>query len=227
MIEIPEYTPAGNKVDIIGIWASGGADSSVLCYLLAEKIKKENLQVKIKTFTVQKSHGSFEFLKVIDRIKELLDCHDVFLENIVYEAPLDGWVHEDYQEVYHIKNKENIKNNLFQVLYSGITTNPPKQVQETFKWGVLEDVELIRGVEVSKDTTRWFLKEEDNNTYEFFELKPFFNFDKQSVAKIYKEKGLEETLFPLTRSCEKKGTTVGHCGECWWCEERKWGFGKL
>ena len=36
-------------------------------------------------------------------------------------------------------------------------------------------------------------------------------------------------LFPVTRSCELKGKLeyYGHCGKCWWCEERQWGFDQL
>jgi 7-cyano-7-deazaguanine synthase in queuosine biosynthesis len=51
---------------------------------------------------------------------------------------------------------------------------------------------------------------------------------------MYVKFDLMDTVFPLTRSCEwtSKITEVAdpgtnHCGVCWWCEERKWGFGKL
>ncbi len=108
-------------------------------------------------------------------------------------------------------------------MYSGITTNPPLEVQERFHWGILEDVEKKRGNTVVKETVRYFLKD----GYEFFEIKPFFNLTKKELAVVYKEKELLNNLFPLTRSCEKIGTVIGHCGECWWCEERKWAFEKL
>ena len=58
--------------------------------------------------------------------------------------------------------------------------------------------------------------------------------DKQGLGKLYKEHDLMESLFPLTYSCEyysrdKMYGDVGdkHCGKCWWCQEREWGFGKL
>ena len=54
-----------------------------------------------------------------------------------------------------------------------------------------------------------------------------FNFDKKELAQIYKEYDLLDTLFPVTRSCEGWQNITGHCGKCWWCEERMWGFGKL
>ncbi len=227
MLTIPLETPKGHRVNTIGIWMSGGADSSMLCYLLAKKIKEENLPIKIKPFTVQKQHGVFEFLKVTDKIKNLLDAKGIFEEQVVYHAPVEGWRHEDYQALYAKKNKENIRNNEFQILFSGITTNPPKEIQNNFKWGILEDCEAIRAEGKQKGKEKYFVVEENSKEYEFFEIKPFFDINKKEVAKLYKQHGLLDTLFPLTRSCEAQHLTTGHCGECWWCNEREWAFGKL
>jgi 7-cyano-7-deazaguanine synthase in queuosine biosynthesis len=130
----------------------------------------------------------------------------------------------ELSEQFHIKNYEHFKNNLFQVLYSGITTNPPVEIQKAFKWGVLDDVEEKRGAKVTKETSRYFVHPEGK---EFWELKPFFNLDKRQIAELYNEKKILEEIFPLTRSCEHIGTVHGHCGECWWCEERQWAFGRL
>ena len=54
---------------------------------------------------------------------------------------------------------------------------------------------------------------------------------------MYKEANLLDELYPITRSCEYDPTSnyfkniknpgIGHCGKCWWCEERKWAFGTL
>lgn len=54
---------------------------------------------------------------------------------------------------------------------------------------------------------------------------PFHRIDKKVIAGMYEELNLLETLFPLTRSCENNNLLEGHCGECWWCEERLWAFG--
>jgi len=225
IIDIPMSTPMNRRVDTIGIWMSGGADSSLLCYLLAEHIKKEKLDIKIQPLTIDYKRP-FKFIAgdVIDEVKKLLDAEDMFLKPLVYNPP-DGldWTAEELATQFHLQNKENIIENRFQVLFSGITTNPPKEVQTTFSWGVLADVEIKRGDNVVKETTRHFYRD----GYEFFEIKPFFNLNKKDIAKFYKEKNLINTLFPLTRSCEKVGTVAGHCGKCWWCEERHWAFGKL
>ncbi len=224
-IDIPSITPQGKFVDTIGVWMSGGADSSLLCYLLAEKIKQEHLSVKILPITIDyKRPFAGIAVSVREKIEDLLDARDIFLDHIVYHPSTDvEWTNDELAEQFHLRNKEHIIDNKFQVLYSGITTNPPLEVQERFHWGILEDVEKKRGNTVVKETVRHFLKD----GYEFFEIKPFFNLTKKELAVVYKEKELLDNLFPLTRSCEKIGTVIGHCGECWWCEERKWAFEKL
>jgi hypothetical protein len=116
---------------------------------------------------------------------------------------------------------------MFQALFSGITTNPPREVQETFQWGILEDVESKRGSHLIKDTVRYFVESENSVEYEFLEYKPFFNITKKNIAELYQEHGLLDSLFPLTRSCEDRNFLQGHCGKCWWCEERLWAFERL
>jgi len=224
-IDIPETTPLGQKITTVGLWMSGGADSALLCFLLAEKIKQHNLPVKILPMTVDyKRPFAGIAIKVREEIEHRLNAKDVFLNHLIYYPPQNTtWNNEELAQQFHIINQENIIKNLFQVLYSGITTNPPKNIQESFQWGILENVEKKRGEDVVKETVRHFVKD----SYEFYEIKPFFNLTKQHLADIYREKDLLNSVFPLTRSCEKVGTTLGHCGECWWCEERKWAFARL
>ena len=42
------------SVNTVGIWMSGGADSSLLAYVLAKKIKDENLDIKIQPLSVRR-----------------------------------------------------------------------------------------------------------------------------------------------------------------------------
>ena len=62
---------------------------------------------------------------------------------------------------------------------------------------------------------------------------PWSNIDKKKLAEIYKKYTLIDTLFNHTRSCEWTSHNQGHliqnpglnhCGVCWWCQEREWGF---
>jgi tRNA(Ile)-lysidine synthase TilS/MesJ len=226
-LDIPLITPTGNKIKTIGIWMSGGADSSLLCYLLAKEIKTQNIPIKIQPLTVQKRPNIFESIPVKNKIIELLDAENIFSEHIVYHAPATGWDTKDYLSMFAKMNRENIRQDLFQALFSGITTNPPREVQENFQWGILEDVELKRGSHLVKDTVRYFIESENSVEYEFLEYKPFFNITKKHIAELYQEHGLLDSLFSLTRSCEDRNFLQGHCGKCWWCEERLWAFERL
>jgi 7-cyano-7-deazaguanine synthase in queuosine biosynthesis len=226
IIEIPKITPLGKSVYTVGIWLSGGADSALLCYMLAEYILQQNLDIKIQPITIDyKRPFAKKAVFVQQKISEILNANNIFCEHVVYHPPENTtWTPDELSEQFHIRNYEHFKNGLFQVLFSGITTNPSLEVQQTFNWGVLQDVELKRGSAIPKETNRYFVHPEGG---EFWELKPFFNLNKQKLAELYKDKNLLDNLFPITRSCEHTGTVHGHCGNCWWCEERRWAFGRL
>ena len=228
-IEIPSHTPGGNKIYTIGIWLSGGADSALLCYLLANKIIQDQLPLQIQPITVDYKRP-FRFIAgdVVAEIKKLLPPNDIFKEHLVYNPPSDTtWSHAELTARFHQLNEIHVRENKFQVLYSGITTNPPIDVQEKFNWGVLPDVEVKRGSTVPKIKVRHIVQQEHDIVYEFYEIKPFFDLTKQDIASLYISSGVENTLFPVTRSCEDLTSTEGHCGKCWWCEERFWAFGRL
>lgn len=228
MIYIPLETPSGRKIERVGIWMSGGSDSSLLAYVLAKYIIDNNLQIKLVPLTIDyKRPFQYIAVEVRKKIVELLG-KDIFEGHVVYH-PLGehNFTAEELRDEFHHRNYENFKQDKIQVLYSGITTNPPVDVQKTFNWGVLEDVEAKRGLDIKKQTHRYFTKIEDGKEYEFYEIKPYFEADKRYIASLYDAHNLMDTLFPLTRSCEDLETVRGHCGKCWWCEERMWGFGTL
>ena len=76
----------------------------------------------------------------------------------------------------------------------------------------------------------------DGDGVAHYQIDPICHINKRDLALLYGQEGILDTVYPLTRSCEhvyweEDGTpnhpTEGHCGECWWCEERMWGFGRL
>lgn len=228
-IEIPKNTPLGKVVNTIGIWMSGGADSALLCYLIAKEIKDKNLSIKIQPITVDYKRP-FKFIagSVQQKIEKLLSANSIFNEHLVYNPP-NGitWSKEELTNQFHKLNEKHVRENTFQLLYSGITTNPPIHIQKKFHWGVLADVEMKRGLNVPKEKIRHIVKENQSKIYEFYEIKPFFDFSKKDIAEMYHNLGILEEMFPITRSCEDLKTVEGHCGKCWWCEERQWAFGRL
>lgn len=217
-------TPLGKPVETVGIWMSGGADSSLLCYLLAEKIYQQGLDIKIQPITVQKRPGETVAEEVVDFIK--FEIADVFKEHIIYRTP-DDWQDDEYHGLFRKKHHEHLLNRTYDLIYSGITSNPPVDVQEQIGQEISEDVENIRGESADKRLIFYCSFDRDGELYEEMEVRPFFMMDKQGVSDIYKQRGLLDTLFPITKSCENRNQLQGHCGGCWWCLERKWAFGRL
>ncbi len=204
------------KVETIGIWMSGGADSSLLTYVLAKKIKDENLKINIQPLSVRRGRGWNPIYAghVIDFIEQNLNIK--MKSHIVYYPPMDD---EHYREiqVFREKDNENFLNDNFQILYSGITCNPPSDDETISK---------------NKERTRDEESERPLKTYNGirYYMNPFFDINKKHLKMIYDQLKLTDSLFPITRSCEgsdyETGNYTYHCEKCWWCEERYWAFGK-
>jgi hypothetical protein len=101
---------------------------------------------------------------------------------------------------------------------SGINCNPPIEVCNSFE-GVVQERAFER------DRT----DELKSVMPGYCSYRPFANLDKKGIKEIYDHFNLMDTLFPITKSCESKtyDWSTPHCGWCWWCHERRWGFGRL
>ena len=203
---------------IFGIWLSGGVDSSILCYLLAKHILDNNLDFKIQPVTIFKNKRTSNYNDVINFIKKSLNCEDLFLEPIVKDREDD----DEYTAFFNL-NYSNIVSKKYKYIYSGINATPDNE-HYTDTWKPIPELEQVRNSYIKKLLVINCVIEIDNTLYEFGEIKPFFNLDKKEIAKLYRQHNLLDTLFPLTISCI---TEISHCGECWFCKERIWGFGKL
>ena len=190
----------------IGISFSGGADSSLLLYILM-KYSKDPIHV----FTCIGSntrHILKSASNAIDKIIDLTENYNVY--HHYHFVKEDNRIKELFkQQIQFVENKT------IKWLYTAITKNPPFEIQRSFKEPSRENHERHPLIERP-------VYMEHQPIY-----MPFTNIDKQTVAKMYKELDILESLFPVTRSCESLTLTEGHCGECWWCEERLWGFGRL
>ena len=190
----------------IGISCSGGVDSSLLLYILMA-----NCTDTIHIFTLsndRKGRANAVIVpKVIERCIQLTGNLNVIqhsyyaadqIENTLFDVP-----------------REYLKNKTISCIFFAITANPPADV-----------VFAAQGSEQSNRDPLTIKKEIE---YDGFLYQPFVNKDKKTIADIYKQLNLMETLFPVTRSCEQIGKLeyYDHCGKCWWCEERQWGFGRV
>lgn len=202
-----------HNVSNVGLKISGGADSAITGYMLAKYITEERPNLKIVPITVDQEGKAFQ-VQFAKRIIEFYkkEFGDIFLDHETAFSPLPE--SENYVTTQQLLITSLYKKDKIQFHFAGITQNPPagaipSNVYET-GWMDPPDRNVLK------------------NIYEGTSCHPLVNFDKQDVAELYHYFGVFDTLFPLTRSCEQYTTDFEHhCGKCWFCAERQWGFGRL
>lgn len=210
------------KNDTLGIWFSGGTDSSILCYLLARHIKEKQLKYKIQPVTVLKRIGDTAHLNVLNFIKKDLDCADIFLDIIVHNTSGK----QEYDDSFFNVRLDHVVKGKYKYIYSGINQSPDAEAY-TDGWKMSQEVQNIRGSMITKLKILSGVIELDGVDYEFGDVRPFVNLDKKEIANLYKQNNLLDTLFTLTNSCGGHGPKNTHCEKCWNCRERFWAFGKF
>lgn len=220
-IELPEL-----GIDVIALSMSGGADSSLLTYLVAKNIVETQSYTKILPFTRYRpypedapmSWNVTRSKQIIKKITELLG-KDVFLEHYV-EYPIvksRTSLAEEQILVEQLHNKLEMIVEYHEYTswkyYYGVTSNPSKEEM------IAHDFLL-----------EYRMEDRDNKTRKKSSTRPFDLVDKKFIADIYKQENIIDTVFPLTYSCEGgpnlTNNYTNHCGECWWCKERQWAFGR-
>lgn len=183
----------------IGCSMSGGADSTMVMYLLMKYSKKP---IKFYfTNATQKPNRIIKAEEVYDKCLELTGCTNS--ELVITDV--DGIV--DSSNLF-LKPMADMENNVIDVIYTGITKVP--NIDIGYEDQVIPKRRFDGGPELDED-----------NFYQ-----PFVKHDKSVVAALYSELNLMESLFPLTFSCINS-TDGNHCNSCWWCKERVWAFGHL
>lgn len=190
---------------------SGGTDSSLLAYLLLSHSRH-----RLHIYTCSSRAKGLGNAAISSRV--LSECvrmtgnmnliHHTFYVDIQNRETLFGYVISDM----------SLRG--LRWLYTGITANPSLQVANSFtENGANDNTEHdSRDPDIARSIVE-----------EGWVINPFTNIDKRRIASIYDRLDLRSTLFPMTRSCEHVGDEHDetHCGACWWCRERIWGFGYL
>lgn len=195
----------------IAVSVSGGADSALLLYILMKELHKSQ---QLHLYTIgQKSTNYFNLTTaryVAMRCSELTG-----FTNYIHHVD-----HCEGQTVDKLfaKPKADFYDDVFSIFYTGFSANPPKEIADSFCGAEFNILQPIRDPNVVR-----------NVMATHYTCTPFTNLNKQDLAEMYKELNILDSLFHYTRSCESKDPSAlgTHCGECWWCKERKWGFGKL
>lgn len=183
----------------IGINFSGGADSSLLLYILMSNIT-DLIHIFTMASNLKGRSTAIVTSNLIEKMIQLTNNSNIE-HHVKYVNEQTRTNITDLPTIFY-KNNQIIK------WYSGLTANPPEDKvpknEESILRNPLEKRNIINGNKIT----------------------PFTNINKKKIANLYVELGIMDSLFPLTRSCEVKNRInyLGHCGECWWCKERKWGF---
>lgn len=201
----------------VGIKLSGGADSAIVCYMLAKYIKEERPEVTLFPITCVAEGKAYQEIfakKVVNKIEELLDFK--FGTHYVTHVRADNsenYTGDQDAFVFGLYDKK-----LLEQHFAGINAMPNKE-------DAPELYDFPDDMLPSDDRSKQIPKRAHRNGSS---TRPLINIDKKGVAEHYNRLGVMDELFPMTRSCEEYTEDFSnHCGWCWFCLERKWGFGKL
>lgn len=209
-LEIPK------KVSSVGLRISGGADSAIVGYMLSKYVITERPDLKVVPITISQEGKEFQ-IQFAKRIIEFYkkEFGDIFLDHETAFSPLPE--NENYITTQQELTMSLYDNNKIQFHFSGITLNPPP--------GAIPKHIYDQGWNDPPDRIRTGILQD---IYQDTRCLPLINFDKRDVSELYDFFRVTNTLFPLTRSCEQYTTDFEHhCGNCWFCAERQWGFGRL
>ncbi len=205
-----------SSITRIGLKISGGADSALVAYMLAKYAEAERPDLKIYPITGVSEKKPFQAIfskQVITKIESLV--------NYTFDTHITGSVRSDTN---YAKDQDTLVSNAYksyglQAHYAGITANPSAE----------QAPELV---DPSEFNSEWYNDRQRGKEKKLYtnglSTRPLINTDKKGVYEHYVTLGILEEIFPLTRSCEIHTTDfTHHCGECWFCKERYWGFGRL
>lgn len=198
-----------DTVKNVGLRISGGADSSIVGYMLGKFIVEERPDIKIIPITTIHAEKPFQEIyskKVINFLRK--EFGEIFLEHQINTAK-DGTFYVTAQDDLTSHARDNFG---MYVFYHGVTSNPPADVLKEFDMPGPDDNRNGKNFPTRKRGVRL----------------PLANINKKGVAELYETLGVMDSLYPITRSCEEYtlGPFEAHCKKCWWCKERYWGFGR-
>lgn len=214
--DVEIYMPENTRVLVK---SSGGADSSILLYMLAKYRHECNPTISFIIASSVNEHLPYQYVhskKVVEYI------------NSVY--PMGDYEHHQRENrgfEYYTSDQNLLTDSLMERVdkqYMGLTLNPPI---EEMKAHNMYDEERVHDRDPDSEEL-WPLHEYEISENNWRWNRPFARHDKRGIAEFYDTLGVRDTLFPLTRSCEDVTTDFSkHCGVCWFCLEREWGFGEL
>lgn len=220
----------------IAVELSGGAESSLLYYLVCKNYPNSNIY-PITLVTEKKPLYADVAKRIIDKVEELINKSPathivVYGSQSNYADALDKGV-DNAVEQYDID-----------IIYTGMTINAP--AADVIKWIESEEIQTKYNIHPQRakkhvngrDKSRDKPPSHDTITtlapkHKILHCSPWNDQDKRVIIGIYYREEIHQTLFPLTISCadDKIFNTVEeyiHCrDQCFPCIERTWAMDML
>jgi hypothetical protein len=223
----------------VGLSLSGGADSTILFYMLCKLIEDTGSKCKIMPTTAVRFHDTKPWLEIAPKnvyayMKERFP--DIVLEHDWYFIPPDLEVVKMKKLGLRHLNKALPTDKMFtdvlctisyndylakkqklQFMYSGTTMNPPEEY---------DNAPQFRNREIVKNNIDQVISASFIN--------PFALVSKDYTMAQYENYQVQD-LLDMTRSCEADTKVLGEmwmhiedeeppaCGYCFFCKERQWG----
>jgi|TARA_B110000483_G_scaffold84590_1_gene104867 disulfide oxidoreductase YuzD len=201
-----------SSITNIGLKISGGADSAIVCFMLAKYIMEERPDITLHPVTGIADNKLYQQKyadSVLRKVEELTGI--VFGKHQYKDVTASRYILDQEDFLKSLYEQE-----LFSLHFAGITANPSED----------DAPQLYTSIKAmpTDDRSKQLIKKDNYRL-------PLINIDKRGVAEHYTRLGVMDTLFPVTRSCEAIVTDSvynidKHCEVCWFCKERYWGFNR-
>ena len=223
--------PNGPPKQVI-LMLSGGLDSAILFYIICKYYPEvEVLPATGKDLDL--SGDSLCAKDIVSFMKEQFpDAKILQHSEYIYKSSDPLWIKQS-KELFndfefasvtglstHLQQTNGLKKIREQtgisLFVNAVTANPP--IEEMKLHNFLNNSDRYRNTNNEATVTKTRL---GGTMY-----KPWVNIDKRFIAHIYNKEKITQLLYPLTKSCISEYSTYEnrHCGTCWWCKEREWGF---
>ncbi len=220
---------------IITVRTSAGTDSTLTLYMVCEyltEFKREGVTILLTHYLdIVRAPKSLEPMKKIWELFKNRYPNINFVENVI------SFVEKQRGDKrrLHAKITEKLKTEGVQSFFTGITLNPPLEIQNNL--GMTVGRQNHRERENATAYNRYDAYDKDGNETDDYQnckhlqFRPLLFVDKSFVASMYKQNAfLKNDVFQLTFSCvgnifDTKNWTIP-CKNCWWCKEKKWAFGR-
>lgn len=190
----------------IGICFSGGADSSLLVYLVLNQIKNETVHL-FTISTVQRNLYQHKICAdVLTEICRLTNNYNIIQHITVTDTDAEGIASIRLLPEQMLYQQQTVKSMLY-----GDNCNPSED----------DNIPGIKEFDFFNEQTRspLFTRSLRWAPGQYW---PLTNLNKQDICKIYQAQGIADSVYPLTKSCSTDYDQLP-CGKCWFCLERSWG----